>query len=212
MSKAVSTLKAMGKIARADIAQSADDEGSFHVSLWSAGGSIDAAIEIGKMLRSLDATVEVPKSAVCESSCVLILAGGTTRQMKGYIGIHRPYFETPAKPPTTADVSASMARMREKVATYLSDMNVDRALADDMMKIAPENMRYLTPADLNRYGLLERDPITEEAAALKEASKYGLSRGEYMKRKTRIKEACDAGQRYGKSYADCVADIFSGKH
>jgi hypothetical protein len=37
-------------------------------------------------------------------------------------------------------------------------MNVDRALADDMMKVAPENIRYLTPSDLNQYGLLGTTP------------------------------------------------------
>ena len=81
-----------------------------------------------------------------------------------------------------------------------------------MMKIAPENIRYLAPADLNRYGLLEWDPVSEEATALKEASKYGLSRGEYIKRKVEIKEVCDAGwYKHGSSYADCVANIFRGK-
>jgi hypothetical protein len=98
--------------------------------------------------------------------------------------------------------------MRDKLVAYLSSMNVDRALADDMMKIPPENIRYLTPADLNRYGLLERDPVAEETAALKEASKYGLSRSEYMKRKASIKEVC--ARPYDKSYADCAAKIFSG--
>jgi hypothetical protein len=84
-------------------------------------------------------------------------------------------------------------------------MNVDRALADDMMKVAPENIRYLTPSDLNQYGLLEHDPVAEEAAALKEASKYGLSRSEYMKRKLRIKEVCAS------NYSpDCAVDIFRG--
>jgi hypothetical protein len=126
-----------------------------------------------------------------------------------HIGIHRPYFETPTKSPTTAEVSAAMARMRENLVAYLSAMNVDRALADDMMKTAPENIRYLTPGDLNRYGLLERDPVAEEATSLKEASKYGLSRSEYMKRRLRIKEVC-IGQ-YVKTYAECAAEIFSGK-
>src|SRR6516162_5075382 len=143
VSKAVSMLKEMGKIARADNPQLVDNEWPLEVSLWSAGGSVDAAIEIGRLLRSLDATVEVSQEIVCESSCVLILAGGTKRRMKGYIGIHRPYFETWTKSPTTAEVSVAMGRMRDKLVAYLSDMNVDRALADDMMKIAPENIRYL---------------------------------------------------------------------
>jgi len=208
VSRAVSTLKEMGKIASADIPQLADDEWLFEVNLLSSGGSVDAAIETGRILRSLGATVKVAEGMICESSCILILAGGTTRLMKGYIGIHRPYFETPTKPLATAEVSAAMTRMRDKLVAYLSSMNVDRALADDMMKIPPENIRYLTPADLNRYGLLERDPVAEETAALKEASKYGLSRSEYMKRKASIKEVC--ARPYDKSYADCAAKIFSG--
>ena len=202
----------MRKIASADIPHASGN--TFSVILARSGGSVDAAIEIGKLLRNLDATVEVQKDDICESSCVLILAGGTTRRITGaYIGIHRLYFEIPSRfgtpiTPTPAEVSAAMARMRDKLVTYLSAMNVDRTLADDMMKIPPENIRYLTPADLNRYGLLERDPVAEETAALKEASKYGLSRSEYMKRKASIKEVC--ARPYDKSYADCAAKIFSG--
>jgi ATP-dependent protease ClpP protease subunit len=204
VSKAVSMLREMGKIAAADMPQSSSNDWS--MELLSLGGNVDAAIEIGKTLRSLDATVVVKQGGVCESACVLVLAGGTTRLMKGaWIGIHRPYFEIPTTAPTRAEVSAAMARMRDKLVSYLSAMNVDRALADDMMKVAPENIRYLTPSDLNQYGLLEHDPVAEEAAALKEASKYGLSRSEYMKRKLRIKEVCAS------NYSpDCAVDIFRG--
>jgi ATP-dependent protease ClpP protease subunit len=190
MSKAVSMLKEMGKIASEDLPPLTDADPSFVVLLDSPGGSVDAALEIGRILRSLNATVNVESGASCLSSCVFILAGGTTRYMSGRIGIHRPYFDTPKTVPTNGEVSVMMARMREKIAAHLTAMNVDRALADDMMKISPETIRYLTAADLNRYGLLQRDPASEEIATLREASRYSLPRAEYMKRKARAKEVC----------------------
>jgi hypothetical protein len=142
----------------------------------------------------------------CLSSCVLIFAGGTTREMYGRIGIHRPYFETPNTSPTAAEVSVAMARVREKIASYLSAMNVDRTLADDIMKISPDKIRYLTPDDLKHYGLLERDPVSEETAALKEASKYGLSRAAYMERRERAQKLCSLPD----ASRNCRDDVLHG--
>lgn len=204
VSTAIAKLKELGRIA---VPPTVKDEPIFGVQIWSNGGNVDAAIAIGRMLRDVHATVVVEDGLQCLSSCVLVIAGGTTRAMFGRIGIHRPYLETPNKSPTSAEVSVAMAHLREKIVSYLSTMNVDRTLADDMMKTRPENIRYLTPSDLQHYGLLERDPFSEETAALKEASKYGLSRAEYMKRKAGVLEVC----RGLFDNLDCRDEVLSGK-
>lgn len=103
-----------------------------------------------------------------------------------------------------------MAHVRDKIVSYLSEMNVDRTLADDMMKTRPENIRMLTPGDLNHYGLLERDPVSEETAAVKEASEYGLSRAEYMKRKAKASQVCGMFSDL-KRYDNCTVEVLSGK-
>jgi len=210
VSSAITKLKEMGRIA---VPQMVTSEPEFEVKLNSEGGSVDAAIEIGRMLRELDAIIVVEKDGQCLSSCVLILAGGTTRGMYGRIGIHRPYFETPNKSPTSAEVSAAMARVRAKIASYLSGMNVDRTLADDMIKTPPEKIHFLTPNDLNHYGLLGRDPVSEETSSLREASKYGLSRAEHIKRRDKAREVCDPLMHLPPwdAYDICKDQVLSGK-
>ena len=65
------------------------------VHVDSPGGNVQAAFDIGRLLRSVDAPVEIGANQQCVSACVLILAGATHRNIIGRVGIHRPYFDTP---------------------------------------------------------------------------------------------------------------------
>jgi hypothetical protein len=76
----------------------------FNVWLDSPGGSIFAAMKIGRLLRrdAMGATIAIKSPPVylgqCVSACVLIYAGATHRSFNEYfskLGIHRPYLEVP---------------------------------------------------------------------------------------------------------------------
>jgi len=69
----------------------------------SGGGSIDAAIAIGRLLRNERASLDV--TGVCFSACVLVLAGAVERNVgdANKVGIHRPYFGTTPEKPLPAD-------------------------------------------------------------------------------------------------------------
>jgi hypothetical protein len=69
-------------------------------------------------------------------------------------------------------------------------MNVSEGLADDMLKIAPAEMRYLAYDDLNNYGLSYRDPVEQEAIDLQDARSLGLDRSEYVRRQAIQKRKC----------------------
>jgi len=80
--------------------------------------------------------------------------------------------------------------MLQALRSYFREMNVSTQLADDMLAIEPENMRILTAAELQKYGLARVDPgeqerraIEKEARDVQEATQLGLDRGEYMRRK-----------------------------
>jgi len=157
--------------------------------LDSTGGDVETALKIGRFLRKKNASVIVPKSAVCLSSCVLVSAGATHRSLFGKIGIHRPYQPN--------DTTTSAARQKIKynkigssVKTYLSEMNVKPQLYDDMLYISPENIRILSYREQESYGLVMKDPFQEEADAVKMAKFYGISRQEYGKRVARGKAEC----------------------
>jgi ATP-dependent protease ClpP protease subunit len=82
---------------RSQHSQSIDLSGTT-INLDSSGGSVLAAMTIGRILRSNRMTASVDPYASCLSSCVLIYAGAVARF--GYnplarIGIHQPYFQVP---------------------------------------------------------------------------------------------------------------------
>src|SRR5262249_4388077 len=83
--------------------QLALDISTLHID--SPGGSVTAAMAIGRLIRKENMRVSVgfPTKSVpvkivgrCISACVLILAGGVGRVFS-VIGIHRPYLEVPAQ-------------------------------------------------------------------------------------------------------------------
>jgi hypothetical protein len=59
-----------------------------------------------------------------------------------------------------------------------------------MLRINPENMRLLSAASLIEYGLTYEDPIAQETTDLERAQESGLSRQEYMRRKTLAERQC----------------------
>lgn len=191
-----------------------NDWWSIHID--SPGGSVNAAIEIGRLLRSKDAPIAVGDDQVCVSACVLILAGATHRFIYGRVGIHRPYFETPKSDVSVEEVQKAYSSMTEEFRSYLREMNVSDRLADDMMVVSPEEVRFLSSKELISYGLGFVDPVAKEAVDLQEARTLGIDRSEYMRRRALSEGLCkgadsSATGAYVLSQA-CVTAVLSGKH
>jgi hypothetical protein len=73
---------------------------------------------------------------------------------------------------------------------FLRAMNVSEGPADDMLKVAPAEIRYLSQEDLNNYGLSFVDPVEQETIDLEDARTLGLNRGEYVMRQAIQKTKC----------------------
>ncbi|MBB4862212.1 hypothetical protein HNP46_001050 [Pseudomonas nitritireducens] len=112
--------------------------------LDSIGGSAAESIRMGRLLREAGFETLVPTNSVCQGSCVYLLAAGKRKTVRGYVGLHRPYY--PAG--DSAQSSGGYDARR-----YLREMNVPVELADTMQGIDPRSMRVLSPAELQRYGL-----------------------------------------------------------
>ena len=162
----------------------------FQAELNSPGGNVDAALAVGRILRTEGAAAVVNRGAICLSACVLTLAGGSSRSLDGTIGIHRPYFSVPTGDISAPDVRASYQELLGKIRAYLRAMNVVDSLADAMLQINPENMHMLSAVELSQYGLSEIDPVAMETFDLEQAQKYGLDRQEYMRRKSLAEQQC----------------------
>jgi hypothetical protein len=162
----------------------------------SPGGSVDAAMAIGRLLRTEQAYVSIGyrpllRQGICYSACVLVLAGGVGRDFDlGTVGIHRPYLEVPKDAASPDKVKDTFQKMLNDIRSYFREMNVSEQLADAMLRIEPEHMRLLNDAALNGYGLTYEDPIAREIKELQIAQKYGLSRQEYIRRKVIAESRC----------------------
>ena len=110
------------------------------------GGNQDEAIKIGRLLRETGFDTWVPSHGICQGTCVYVLAAGHTRRVRGYVGLHRPYFPG-------GDSWQDDRASRYSPAAYLREMNVAQSLLDDMGAVAPGQLRVLSAQDLARYRL-----------------------------------------------------------
>jgi hypothetical protein len=168
-------------------------EHAINIQLDSMGGSVESAIEIGRFLRDKNVTVLVTKEARCASACVFVLAGGVRRRVDGNLGVHRPFLETPTHTTSAEDVKRAATQTKERIRAYFREMNISERLADDMMAIPSNEIRWLSPEQIAFYGLGADDPVISETNALREAQKYGLTRIEYEVRRKRAQELCTIG-------------------
>jgi ATP-dependent protease ClpP protease subunit len=151
------------------------------MSVKSLGGDVDTALRIARMLRELQAWVWV--SEECSSSCVFLLAAGVQRTtLDARVGIHRPYFTNLSAKAPAADVSRTYAEERERIARFLSDMNVPLSLLEAMEATRPERILYLSKNELSLYRLDYHEPIFEERLVARHAAQRGITSAEYRKR------------------------------
>ena len=99
---------------------------------------------MGYLLRETGFDALVPASAVCQGSCIYLLAAGGQRTIRGHVGLHRPYI---------ANGESALSSGQRPPQAYLRDMGVNPRLADDMQLIDPWRMRVLTHRELARYRL-----------------------------------------------------------
>jgi ATP-dependent protease ClpP protease subunit len=118
------------------------------IDVDSPGGQVFAALEIGRLLRRESASLRVGRGAVCISACVFVLMGATEREVAadGRIGIHRPSLGDPRRDALVPD-------MAEQLAHYAEEMGVSRQIVDQMLAIPASRVRFVTTAELARYGL-----------------------------------------------------------
>jgi ATP-dependent protease ClpP protease subunit len=168
--------------------------GHTQIKLNSAGGSVAAAIAIGRLLRANRMEAVLDNFSVCVSACVLVYAGAVARLGNlGQIGIHQPYLDIPAQAkldPRTA--KNSYETMLRDVRAYLREMNVSEQLADEMLKVPSTSVRYLSADEQDQFGLVMTDPVESELMDIEQAQELGISRAELMRRQTLAMKECYA--------------------
>ena len=155
------------------------------VLLNSRGGEIQAAIQMGQILRAEAAEVWVDENAECSSACILVLAGGISRgALPGAeLGIHRPLFQ----PEEFAELSHLESQDRYSalsaaVKEYLSRMGIADTLFDVMMNVPSRKMEFLTREFAEATHLLGNDPAYEEWQRAKNLKALGSDRLQKLER------------------------------
>jgi hypothetical protein len=168
----------------------------FMFRITSTGGNVIAAMEIGRLIRSVRGSVQAV--GTCVSACVLVLASGINKGIYArntdedhVVGIHRPYFSTLRENADYLSVRTQVARMDSAIRTYLEEMNIPTSLLEAMKAVPPEQIRWLNEKELKQFGLEGLDPIEQELRDVQSAKNLGIPRHEYNRRQQLVEALCN---------------------
>lgn len=150
------------------------------VLLAGNGGDVNAAMEVGRVLRKLGVSTLVARDAQCLSSCVFAFMGGDRRTVEGQIGIHRPYFSSTRK---VANRRLYYRQLQKKLQEYIEELDFPPSLYEALMAVPSESIRMVSAADLKKYYLHGMSPSAEEEADAVAAGNLGISVLEYLQKK-----------------------------
>ena len=150
------------------------------VSLASNGGEVDAAMELGRVLRKLGVSTVVPEGENCLSSCVFAFMGGDRRTVAGSLGIHRPYFSSTREVP---DRRIYYRQLQKKLQEFIDELDFPQSLYEAVMAVPPESVSLLAPSELKRYYLEGMSPSTQDDVDAASARNLGISVLDYLQRK-----------------------------
>jgi hypothetical protein len=150
------------------------------VSLASNGGEVDAAMELGRLLRKLGVSTVVAQGENCLSSCVFAFMGGDRRTVAGSLGIHRPYFSSTREVP---DRRIYYRQLQKKLQEYIDELDFPQSLYEAVMAVPPESVSVLGQAELKRFYLEGMSPSTQDEVDAASARDLGISVLDYLQRK-----------------------------
>ncbi|MBY8820908.1 hypothetical protein [Sphingomonas colocasiae] len=143
------------------------------ILLDSDGGSVAAAIEIGKMIRIAGYPTLVSQDSVCVSACALIWLAGAPRLLspEGSIGFHASYRNVGGRKEETGVGNALVGH-------YLTLLNLPQRAVIFATTAPPDKLRWLTAENKTESGIdfeyLERDDRKDDGqAAAKADAKAG---------------------------------------
>lgn len=167
-----------------------------YVNLDSDGGSVMAAMEIGRTVRARQMRTLVDIDRRCLSACVLILAGGVQREINGPTGIHRMYMS----PEDFAaldyeDAGAAYDAMVEKVRDYLQEMRIPGKLLEAMQAVDIDALAKIGRIRGRDLKLHARDPVYSDLLRARIIARIGEDRfreaDAIARRADAVADACD---------------------
>jgi hypothetical protein len=79
------------------------------------------------------------------------------------VGIHRPSLRAPqAGSPGPGSADELVAALAEQLVLYAQQMHVPRQIVDALMRVPPDRLEFLSPAELATYGIQRVDAVARE--------------------------------------------------
>lgn len=136
------------------------------LDLDSVGGLVEDAMKAGDVIAASHWTLWVREGAVCHSACVLVLAAGDMRMIRGNVGIHR-IIRMSSTATTRAQLNEELRAVYGRVRDYLERNGAAVAMADQMMSVPNRNLRLLGADELQWYGLDGVNPVQDDLDRLR---------------------------------------------
>jgi hypothetical protein len=116
--------------------------------LDSEGGSVEAALEIGKAIRLKGFATAVLPNTLCASACALTWLAGTTRFLSetSHIGFHASYVLTDGKPSESGVANAL-------IGAYLNQIGLSQEAIIFITSAPPEGMEWLSRDNATQLGV-----------------------------------------------------------
>ncbi len=123
------------------------------VGFNSPGGNVVKAIELGRLIRSLDLSTLQVRQSECASACSLAFMGGVGRFAEpGSIGVHKSSFNDTEGVPV-ADAVSEIQQLTAEIIGYMTEMGVDPGLLQLAFSYNSDDIRYLSGSEMARYKL-----------------------------------------------------------
>ena len=183
-----------------------------HVWLDSRGGDVVSAMEIGRIIRSVDGWTYIGDNARCYSSCALIFIAGVDRYNYGEFGLHRPYFAS--APLSREQIEKQMPVMRSAVKKYVEEMGITDSFFERMFNTEPSAIEIYR-GDESEKIVPHTDPTYDEIATSNQAQQYGVTTSEIRRRESLWNSTCATffpyqGSGDRKKFVDCYLSIMWG--
>jgi hypothetical protein len=129
--------------------KAANDAGKLvsSVRLNSPGGNLLEGVQIAEAVRFAKMATNVGQGATCASACFLVFAAGATKfaNYTAQIGVHGASDQTGRETVQSGSATVSMARVAK-------ELGVPAAIIGRMVVTPPNEMVWLSPADLQSMG------------------------------------------------------------
>ena len=150
------------------------------VQLKSEGGSANAAIEIGRLIRLNGLNTYVAPTDYCASACVYAFLGGVQRYGFGVIAVHDTTYIENSKVVTT-DLPLIIAHSDNKISSYLNEMSIGRPLIDAIHSANFWELRTLTEDEKLLWRVNGTDRAASEVLVTKIAEKRSMTREDFVR-------------------------------